>query len=127
MALTQLGKTWFSEKLVDGIIEPNQELPTDRYSNKTNIRLKNQDIVVRNMRISDIYIPVSDGDTVHTIDQGEHLRPDLVALRQYNNQGLAWVLLSANNMKNFFEFVQGKVIRIPEVTNLYSAGGVLNK
>lgn len=127
MSLTKLGKTWYDKNLVDGVIVPSEEVVSDRYSSKTNIRLKNQDIVIRNLRISDIYVPVSDDDTIHKIEAGEQYRPDLVAYKEYNNPNLAWIILSANNMKNIFEFTVGKMIRIPEITSLYSEGGILNK
>lgn len=127
MALSELGKTWYDKNLVKDIIQPQEETVTSRYSAKTNLVLQNNDVVVRNLRTSDIYIPESDDDTVHKIDAAEEYRPDLVAFKQYNNPALAWVILSANNMKDIFEFTSGKVIRIPEITGLYTTGGVLNR
>lgn len=127
MALTQLGKTWYDPKLVLGVTEPSETVAQSRYTLKTQMRLKNQDVVIRNLRISDLYIAESSGDTVHKIEAKEQYRPDLVAYKQYNNPNLAWVILSANNMKSIFDFTTGKIIRIPEVTSLYSSGGVLSK
>ena len=127
MALTDLGKTWYDPKLVLGVIEPSNTIAVSRYTLKTQLRLNNEDVVIRNLRISDININKTDGDTVHKIEAGEEFRPDLVAFKQYNNPTLAWVILSANNMKSIFEFKTGLIIRIPEVTSLYSSGGVLNK
>ena len=127
MALTNLGKTWYDPTKVLGIIEPNEDTVQSRYSSKTNINLANGDTVIRNLRISDIEIKESDLDTVHKIEAGEEYRPDLVAYKQYNNPNLAWIILSANNMKTIFDFTVDKVIRIPEVTSLYSEGGVLSK
>lgn len=127
MALTKLGRTWYDTKQITNIIEPNEEVVQTRYSNKTQMRLENGDIIIRNTRLSDIEVPESDSDTVHKIEASERYRPDLVAFRVYNNANLAWVLLSANNMKSFFEFETDVIIRIPEITSLYSSGGVLNK
>lgn len=127
MALSELGKTWYDKNLVKDIIQPQEETVASRYSAKTNLVLQNNDVVVRNLRTSDIYIPESDDDTVYKIDAAEEYRPDLVAFKQYNNPALAWVILSANNMKDIFEFTSGKVIRIPEITGLYTTGGVLNR
>ena len=127
MALTNLGKTWYDPSQVTGVIQPTEEVVQDRYSSKTNLSLIDGNTVIRNMRIADIYIPESDGDTVRKIEAGEEYRPDLVAYRQYNNPMLACVILSANNMKSLFEFKVGKIIRIPEITSLYTEGGVLNR
>lgn len=127
MALSELGKTWYDPNLVLNIIEPYDAIAESRYTLKTQMRLANQDVVIRNLRVSDIYIAQSPADTMHRIEAKEQYRPDLVAFQQYNNPNMAWVLLAANNMKSIFDFTTDKIIRIPEVTTLYSSGGVLSK
>lgn len=127
MALSKLGKTWYDAYQVDNVIENNEETVSSRYSTKTNLLLNDGKTVIRNLRASDIDIPVSDDDTVYKITPGEEFRPDIVAYREYKDPTLYWVLLSANNMKSIFEFVANKIIRIPEITKLYMDGGVLGK
>lgn len=127
MALSRLGKTWYDAYQVDNVIENNEETVSSRYSTKTNLLLNDGKTVIRNLRASDIDVPVSDDDTVYKITPGEEFRPDIVAYREYKDPTLYWVLLSANNMKSIFEFVANKIIRIPEITKLYMDGGVLGK
>ena len=127
MALSKLGKTWYDAYQVDNVIENNEETVSSRYSTKTNLLLNDGKTVIRNLRASDIDIPISDDDTVYKITPGEEFRPDIVAYREYKDPTLYWVLLSANNMKSIFEFVANKIIRIPEITKLYMDGGVLGK
>jgi hypothetical protein len=127
MALSKLGKTWYDAYQVDNVIENNEETVSSRYSTKTNLLLNDGKTVIRNLRASDIDVPVSDDDTVYKITPGEEFRPDIVAYREYKDPTLYWVLLSANNMKSIFEFVANKIIRIPEITKLYMDGGVLGK
>ena len=127
MALTTLGETGFDPKLVESYIESSETIAESRYTLKPQLRLANGDVVIRNLRISDLYIVENTDDTVYKIQAKEQYRPDIVAYKQYNNPNLAWVILSANNMKSIFDFKTDIVIRIPEVTGLYTSGGVLSK
>ena len=127
MALTRLGRTWYDPEQVVSLMEKNEETVQSRYSSKVNMNLKNGDTIIRNLRISDLEIEESDEDVVYKIEPSERYRPDLLALRYYNNPNLAWVLLAANNMKTVFDFKDGIVIRIPNVTSLYTNGGILSK
>lgn len=127
MALTRLGRTWYDPEQVVSLMEKIEETVQSRYSSKVNLNLKNGDTIIRNLRISDLEIEESDEDIVYKIEPLERYRPDLLALKYYNNPNLAWVLLAANNMKTIFDFKDGIVIRIPNVTSLYTNGGILSK
>lgn len=127
MALTRLGRTWYDPEQVVSLMEKIEETVQSRYSSKVNLNLKNGDTIIRNLRISDLEIEESDEDIVYKIEPSERYRPDLLALKYYNNPNLAWVLLAANNMKTIFDFKDGIVIRIPNVTSLYTNGGILSK
>ena len=127
MALTRLGRTWYDPEQVVSLMEKIEETVQSRYSSKVNMNLKNGDTIIRNLRISDLEIEESDEDIVYKIEPSERYRPDLLALKYYNNPNLAWVLLAANNMKTIFDFKDGVVIRIPNVTSLYTNGGILSK
>lgn len=127
MALTRLGRTWYDPEQVISLMEKIEETVQSRYSSKVNMNLKNGDTIIRNLRISDLEIEESDEDIVYKIEPSERYRPDLLALKYYNNPNLAWVLLAANNMKTIFDFKDGVVIRIPNVTSLYTNGGILSK
>lgn len=127
MALTRLGRTWYDPEQVVSLMEKIEETVQSRYSSKVNLNLKNGDTIIRNLRISDLEIEESDEDIVYKIEPSERYRPDLLALKYYNNPNLAWVLLAANNMKTIFDFKDGVVIRIPNVTSLYTNGGILSK
>lgn len=127
MALTKLGKTWYDANVIDNVLENDEMVVTSRYSTKTNLLRKDGNTVIRNLRTRDFYIPESDEDTVHKIKAGEEFRPDVVAFNQYGDASLYWVVLSANRMKDIFEFKADKVIRLPEITRVYSSNGVLGK
>lgn len=127
MALTRLGRTWYDPEQVVSLMEKIEETVQSRYSSKVNLNLKNGDTIIRNLRISDLEIEESDEDIVYKIEPSERYRPDLLALKYYNNPNLAWVLLAANNMKTIFDFKDGVIIRIPNVTSLYTNGGILSK
>lgn len=127
MALTKLGKTWYDPTRVISLMEKQEGTVQSRYSSKVNLNLVDGNTIIRNLRLSDLEIEESDEDTVHKIEPSERYRPDLLAQEYYNNPILAWVILAANNMKTIFDFKDGIVIRIPNVTSLYTDGGVLSK
>lgn len=126
MALTQLGKTWYDPQQVKSVILPEIANIQSRYDNKAQMKLLNEDVIIRNLRMKDIYIPASSTDSIHTIEAGEEYRPDVVAYNIYNNSLLGWVILAANNMKSIFEFKAGIMIRVPSIDSIYSNGGVLS-
>lgn len=126
MALTQLGKTWYDPQQVKSVILPEIANIQSRYDNKAQMKLLNEDVIIRNLRMKDIYIPASNTDSIHTIEAGEEYRPDVVAYNIYNNSLLGWVILAANNMKSIFEFKAGTMIRVPAIDSIYSNGGVLS-
>ena len=92
-----------------------------------NLLLKNKDTVIRFIRSSDLNVGDPTGNSIHVIEQGERYRPDIVANKMYGNPNLAWVLLTANNMKSIFEFEVTKEIIVPELTQLYTTGGILSR
>lgn len=127
MALTKLGKTWYDANVIDNVLESDDMVATSRYSYKTNLLRKDGNTIIRNLRKRDFYIPESDEDTVHKINAGEEFRPDVVAQNQYGDATLYWIILAANHMKSVFEFKADKVIRLPEITRVYSSSGVMNR
>ena len=128
MALeTKWNKTWYSEKSIDTVLVPNTQFYRGRYDLKENLLLMNKETVIRFIRNTDLYTGDPTGNSIHIIEQGEHLRPDVVAYKMYGNPNLAWVLLAANNMKSIFEFTVTKEIIVPEITQLYSTNGVLSR
>ena len=126
MALTDLGKTWYDPLQVKSVILPDVANIQGRYDNKAQMKLLNEDVIIRNLRMKDIYVASAESDSINTIEAGEEYRPDVVAYNVYRNPLLGWVILSANNMKSIFEFKAGLMIRIPSIDNIYSSGGVLS-
>lgn len=128
MALSTLwDKTWYSNKAIETVLIPNTDYYRGRYDLKENLLLKNKDTVIRFIRSSDLNVGDPTGNSIHVIEQGERYRPDIVANKMYGNPNLAWVLLTANNMKSIFEFEVTKEIIVPELTQLYTTGGILSR
>ena len=118
-------KTWYSKEYIDTVLVPSTEYYRGRYDLKENLLLVNKDTVIRFIRQSDLNAGDPTGNSIHIIEQGEQYRPDVVAQKMYGNARLAWVLLTANNMKSVFEFTVTKEIIVPEITQLYGTGGLL--
>ena len=120
-------KQWYAESKVQEVYTPDVATWRSRYDLKEQLLLTNNDFVIRNMRRTDLYPYKSSDDLEHIVEARENCRPDIIAEEAYGDPRLAWVILSANNMKTIFDFTVDKVIRIPEVTSFYSEGGVLSK
>jgi hypothetical protein len=69
----------------------------------------------------------SASDTLYTITQVYHLRPDLLAYDIYNNSNLWWVFAQRNPnvLKDpLFDFVMGNSIYLPPLTTIKSDLGL---
>jgi len=72
-------------------------------------------------------IPKSSLDNVHKVRVNEKTRLDAIAHKYYNNALLWWVIAEANDITDpFIEIEVGTYLRIPNMNNLYTNGGVLS-
>lgn len=120
-------KQWYSKDNVDLVISPNKTSIRSRYDLKDNLVLKDNNTVIRNLRRPDMVPYLDSSSTQHYIEAKENFRPDITAYNMYGDARYAWVILSANNMSDIFEYTTGKIITIPSVTSLYRTGGVMTR
>ena len=126
MAINYSKRDWYSEEKVKDIHIPQLSTWRSRYDLKDQLRLrKTDDLVIRNLRVSDL-IPIrTSEDNIHEITPAEDKRPDIIAFNYYGDARLAWVILSANGYSDFMDFEKGATIRIPSIAALYGAGGIM--
>ena len=86
------------------------------YMNSTNVYLQNPQY---------IEIPVHGDDTYFSITGRYVDRIDLVAHKFYNDSKLWWVIAEANNITDPLELPINTIIRVPAISTLYGAGGVI--
>ena len=126
MAISYSKRDWYSEEKVKDIHIPQLSTWRSRYDLKDQLRLrKTDDLVIRNLRVSDL-IPINTSeDTIHEVTPAEDKRPDIIAYNYYGDARLAWVILSANGYSDFMDFEKGATIRIPSIAALYGAAGIM--
>lgn len=125
--MNDLTRQWYAESKVEEVYSPDIATWRSRYDLKENILLRDGSYVIRNLRKADMYPYRSKDDIEHIVEAREENRPDLIANDAYGDPRLAWVILSANNLSDFFDLKVGMRIRIPSSTSLYAGGGVLNR
>lgn len=118
---------WYSSSLVDKVITPKLNTYRSRYDLKEQLLLKDNTLVIRNMRKSDLTPVRSSDDMEYKIEAKEAYRPDIIANRVYGDPRYAWVILSANNLKDIFDLKTGMIITIPSIISLYKTGGILSR
>lgn len=116
---------WYSEELVNKVITPKLKTYRSRYDLKDQLLLKDNTLVIRNMRKSDLIPNRNSDDIQYKIEAKEAFRPDIIANRVYGDPRYAWIILSANNLSDIFDLKTGMIITIPSVISLYKAGGIL--
>ena len=124
---SSLKTDWYSEDLVEKIITPNLATWRSRYDLKDNLLLKDGSLIIRNLRKADMIPTIDSNSTQHVIEPGEQFRPDIVAYNMYGDARLAWIIMSANNLSDVFDFKTGMLITIPSTTSLYRTGGVMSR
>jgi len=117
-------KEYFSDEVRDVIESTKREFKT-RYDSKVRLRLKNDKLVIRNLKKPDLKAEESDRDIVHTVTLDEDQRPDLIALAFYGDARLYWVILGANGFREKSQLKKGQLIRIPAMNSLYGANGLI--
>lgn len=125
--MDSLDRQWYSESLVKDVTRPNLSTWRSRYDLKEQLLLVDNNLVIRNMRARDMIPAKTSQDTAHIVTPGEAYRPDVIALNAYGDPRLAWIILSANNLSDMFDFISGLEITIPSAISLYQSGGVLNR
>lgn len=119
-------RDWYSEEKVKSIQIPQLSTWRSRYDLKDQLRLtETDDLVIRNLRYSDLVPIQTSEDTIHEITPAEDRRPDIIAYNYYGDARMAWIILSANGYSDFMDFEKGTTIRIPSITALYGAGGIM--
>lgn len=98
---------------------------SDRYKNCTILKDNDSgEVLISTRDIEDI--PLNVLDIYHTVTIQEECRLDIIADKFYNNPLMWWVLAQANNIYDpLSKPLSGDIIRIPNISTLYSSGGVL--
>lgn len=98
---------------------------SDRYRNCKILKdLDTKEVLISTREIDDI--PLNALDIYHTVTIEEDCRLDLLADRYYNNPLMWWILAQANNIYDpLSKPKSGEIIRIPNLSTLYSNGGIL--
>ena len=122
-----LTRDWYSEKYVKEIFTPKLSTWRSRYDLKEQLLLNNDDLVIRNLRKSDLVPVRSNSDIEYQVEAKENFRPDIIAYKVYGDARLAWIILAANGLKDIFELKTGMRIIIPSVTSIYMTGGVMRR
>lgn len=58
--------------------------------------------------------------TMHEIQQDERAAPDLISLREYETDEFWWVLMAYNGISSYRTLVEGKIIKIPDMSSVIS-------
>ena len=124
---TELDKQWYSEELVKDVFSPNIANWRSRYDLKEQLLLKDNTLVIRNMRANDMVPYKTSQDSIHIVTASEEFRPDVIANNAYGDPKLAWVILAANNLSDLFDLKAEMEIIIPASNTIYNIGGVLSR
>ena len=119
-------KEYFSKE-VKNISESNLKACRGRYDAKIRLRLADNKLVIRNLKKPDLTAKESNTDIIHTVTLYEAERPDLIALKYYDDARLYWVILGANNLKEKAELTNGLIIRIPTISSIYGNDGLISR
>ena len=66
-------------------------------------------------------IPEKDSDTFFTVNNAVENRLDIISMKYYKSPIMWWIIAIANNIIDpFSELPTGTVLRIPELTSVYS-------
>ena len=95
-----------------------------RYKNLK--RLINEDGVAYIETPEKVVIRESQKDIFYSVELGFENRLDLISYKFYNTPFLWWVIAIMNNIENPLDVQAGIVLRIPSMSTLYEAGGVLS-
>ena len=126
MAIGYSKRDWYSEEKVKSIHIPQLSSWRSRYDLKDQLRLRDtDDLVIRNLRLSDLVPMQTTEDTMHKVTPAEDKRPDIIAFNYYGDARLAWIILSANGFSDFMDFEKNTIIRVPSIAALYGAGGIM--
>ena len=118
-------RDWYSEEYVKDIFTPKLSTWRSRYDLKEQLLLKDDILVIRNMRKSDLVPTKTSSDIEYEVEAKEAYRPDIIANKVYGDPRLAWVILAANNLKDIFTLEAGMRIIIPSAVSIYMSGGVM--
>lgn len=88
----------------------------DVYMDETNIFFANPNY---------IEIPDHPDDKYFSVVEPYVDRIDLISHKFYNESKLWWVIAKANNITNPLEVPKDSILRIPAVSTLFGAGGVI--
>lgn len=119
-------KEFFSNDVKE-LVTSKEIQPKTRYDSKIRLRLNNNKLIVRNLKNDDLEAKQSERDIIHKVTLDEDERPDLIALKYYNDPRLYWVILGANGFREKSQLKQGKLIRIPAMNSLYGFNGLILK
>lgn len=122
----ELKKIWYADNVKD-IIMQNIPVWRARYDRKDQLRMEDDTLVIRQMRLVDMVPLVTPEDSYFIVSAAEAYRPDIIAKDNYKDPNLYWVILAANGLKDPLEFKEGLEIVIPSITSLYSQGGILKR
>lgn len=117
-------KEYFSEDVKD-LVKPSVYNIRSRYDTKLRLRMKDDKLVVRNLKKNDLVASPKNNDIIHTVTPIERHKPELIALKYYNDARLYWIILAANSLRDRYEIVDGKIIVIPSKSSVYGNNGLL--
>lgn len=76
--------------------------------------------------LEDLFVVNEDsGDRLTYVLENEAGRLDLVSYRMYKNPMLSWVIARRNKLNDLNDIWVGKPLYIPNVSTVYSTGGIL--
>jgi len=117
-------KEYFSND-VSEVVESNKDSYRTRYDAKVRLRLKDDKLIIRNLKNPDLKPNQTSNDIIHTVTLDENERPDLIANTYYGDARLYWVILGANGLREKSQLKQGQIIRIPAMNSLYGHNGLI--
>lgn len=95
--------------------------PLSRYDTKLRLKTSGNE-VVRFIRKRDLTFN-DETSSIHVVTNIEAYRPDIIAYNAYGDETYAWAILSANDMKSFFDLSEGKTIIIPSLASFWGDNG----
>lgn len=105
-------------------VDPRRYEFLSRYS-----RTRRIDDTVNGVRYHETYnvknIPTTNSDRYVTVDRHNENRIDVISFEMYGSSLYWWVIALANNIVDPFIIPLGSILRIPQISSLYSEGSVL--
>ena len=117
-------KEYFSDEVKEVVETTKKEFKT-RYDSKVRLRLKDNKIVIRNLKSPDLKANQSERDIINTVNLDEDQRPDLIANKIYGHARLYWVILGANGLREKSQVRKGTMVRVPSMNALYGTDGLI--